>query len=109
MSSEAGQARTIVVSRGVVPASVALAAGLAAAGALIGSGFSRARTADRYVTVKGIAERDVRADTGLGPLRLVAADDDLTRANQQLAASIEKLGAVPGVERISEKETPLQG
>jgi hypothetical protein len=108
-STGEGAARAVVVSRGVAVASLALAAGLAAAGALIGSGFSRARTADRYVTVKGIAERDVRADTALWPLRLVAADDDLSRANQQLAASVEKLKAFLGASGISEKETSLQG
>jgi hypothetical protein len=85
-----------------------VAAGLTAGGALIGSGISRARSADRYVTVKGISEKEVRADTALWPLRLVAADDDLTRANQQLGASVEKLRAFLGQNGIAEGETSLQ-
>jgi hypothetical protein len=88
---------------------IALALGIAVAGALAGSGFARARQTDRYVTVKGISEREVRADTGLWPLRLVAADDDLSRANQQLAVSVEKLRAFLAANGISEKETSLQG
>jgi uncharacterized protein len=92
-----------------IAGAVALALGIAVAGALAGSGFARARQADRYVTVKGISEREVRADTGLWPLRLVAADDDLSRANQQLAGSVEKLRAFLAANGISEKETSLQG
>jgi hypothetical protein len=88
---------------------IALAAGVAVGGALAGSGFARARQGDRYVTVKGISEREVRADTALWPLRLVAADDDLTRANQQLAGSVEKLRAFLSGNGIAEKETSLQG
>ena len=88
---------------------LALAGGLAAGGALVGSGLARARAADRYVTVKGIAEREVRADTALWPLRLVAADDDLSRATQQLSASVEKLRAFLVQNGISEGETSIQG
>jgi hypothetical protein len=90
-----------------IAGAVALALGIAVAGALAGSGFARARQADRYVTVKGISEREVRADTGLWPLRLVAADDDLSRANQQLAGSVEKLRAFLAANGISDKETSL--
>lgn len=39
-----------------------LAIGVALGGALVGHGFSRAKSADRYVTVKGVTEREVRAD-----------------------------------------------
>ncbi len=85
-----------------------VSAGLAAGGALIGAGFSRARAGDRYVTVKGISEKEVRADTALWPLRLVTADDDLSRGNQQLGASVEKLRAFLGENGISENETSLQ-
>lgn len=78
-------------SSGAAAASaVVLAAGIAAGGALAGSALSRARLSDRSVTVKGISERDVRADAAIWPLRLVAADNDLTQANRQLAAAEEK-------------------
>jgi len=43
-------------------AAVLLAIGIALGGWLAGRGFVASRTADRFVTVKGVAERDVQAD-----------------------------------------------
>jgi len=43
-------------------AAVLVALGLAMAGWFIGHGFVRSRTVDRFVTVKGVSERDVQAD-----------------------------------------------
>jgi uncharacterized protein len=70
-----------------VPA-IVLALGIALAGLLVGQGFARGRAADRYVSVKGVAEREVKADLAIWPLRVVGADNDLTAANTKLAASI---------------------
>jgi uncharacterized protein len=70
-----------------VPA-IVLAVGIAVAGLLAGQGFARGRAADRYVSVKGVAEREVKADLAIWPLRVVGADNDLTAANTKLAASI---------------------
>ncbi len=70
----------------VLPAAF-IALGLVGAGALIGAGIPRLRTADRTVSVKGVAEREARADLAIWPLRLVATDDDLAAANAQLARS----------------------
>jgi hypothetical protein len=67
---------------------VIIAAGVALAGLLAGNGFARARAADRYVTVKGVSEREVRADLAIWPLHLVGADNDLTAANTKLSTSI---------------------
>ena len=61
-----------------------LAIGIALAGLLIGGGLSRVRESDRFVTVKGISEREVQADLAIWPLRIVAASDDLGAANAQL-------------------------
>ena len=59
---------------------VVLAIGLTLAGWFIGHGFVSGRTADRFVTVKGVAERDVVADLALWPLQIVAGADDLGSA-----------------------------
>ena len=67
---------------------VIMAVGVALAGLLAGNGFARARAADRYVTVKGVSEREVRADLAIWPLHLVGADNDLTAANTKLSTSI---------------------
>jgi hypothetical protein len=72
-------------------AALFIAAGLAAAGWLIGHGFVESRAGDRYVTVKGVSERDVRADLAIWPLRLSVAADDLAKAHAELQGSIEKI------------------
>jgi hypothetical protein len=70
---------------------VLIAAGFAVAGWFIGHGFAAGRSAERYVTVKGIAERDVQADVAIWPLRFNAADDDLGKAYQQLQQRLEAI------------------
>jgi hypothetical protein len=75
------------IDRATLPAAV-IALGLALGGLAVGSGFARARAADRYVTVKGVAEREVRANLAIWPLRVVGADNDLSAANKKVAANI---------------------
>ena len=65
-----------------------VAVGIAVGGALIGNGFARAKSADRYVTVKGVTEREVRADLAIWPMHVVAADNDLNLAHSKLVKSI---------------------
>jgi uncharacterized protein len=65
-----------------------LASGIAVAGFLGGNGFARARAADRFVIVKGVSEREVRADLAIWPLHLAGADNDLAAANAKLTKSI---------------------
>ena len=77
---------------GILPA-LLLAAGLAAGGWFTGHGFMKARTADRTVTVKGIAEREARADIAIWPLRISAASDDIGRAQAQLEHSLGEINA----------------
>ena len=71
--------------------SLILACGIALAGAFVGLGFVRGRARDRTVTVKGVAEREVRADLAIWPLRVVAVDDDLARAHAALQQSIGRI------------------
>ena len=66
---------------------VVLAAGIALGGALAGNGFARARLGDRSVEVKGTSEREARADLAIWPLPIVAADNDLAKANERLEGS----------------------
>lgn len=75
------------VSRSLLVPALVLAAGLVVGALLFGLGIGSARAGDRFVTVKGVAEREVRADLAIWPLRLVAADNDLARASATLRDS----------------------
>jgi hypothetical protein len=85
--------------------------GIGLAGWFVGDGFFRGRAADRFVTVKGISERDVKADTAFWPIRFVATDDNLARAqtkikdgHRQVLAFLQKCGIGPDAAEIQKLE-----
>ena len=88
--------------------SVVLAVGVALAGALIGHGFERGRAGDRFVTVKGISERQARADLAIWPLRVVAADNDLARANALLQSSLQRIRTFLARHELDSADAALQ-
>jgi hypothetical protein len=55
-----------------------LAVGAASAGWFVGEGFRLGRQEERWVSVKGIAEREAKADLVLWPLRFVTTGDELS-------------------------------
>ena len=65
-------------------AAIVLAAGVGLGGFFIGNGFARGRSADRYVEVKGLSEREVTANLALWPLRFAASDNDLSVAQAKI-------------------------
>jgi uncharacterized protein len=67
---------------------IVVAAGIALAGIFVGYGASKVRASDRYVTVKGVSEREVRADVAIWPINVTGADNDLAAAQAKLARSI---------------------
>jgi hypothetical protein len=82
-----------------VLSAVVLCVGLTLGGWFVGNGFARGRTSDRFVEVKGLAEREVIADLALWPLRYVATGDDLgvaqagiTRSTRQILAFLSRHG-----------------
>jgi hypothetical protein len=87
---------------------VVLAAGVALAGLLVGIGFARGREADRFVSVKGVSEREVQADLAIWPLRVVAADNDLAVANATLQSSVRKLREFLARNGIDSTQTSVQ-
>lgn len=58
-------------------AALLVAAGLAIGGWFIGDGFMHSRN-ERFVSVKGLAERDVKADIALWRIRFVQTGNDLS-------------------------------
>ncbi|MEO6386877.1 MAG: SIMPL domain-containing protein [Croceibacterium sp.] len=68
------QARTALASAGI------LAFGLVTGGYLLGDGLTRAHAADRSVTVRGLAERDVTADLATWTITFSNSAADLNSA-----------------------------
>ncbi|MFV3076491.1 SIMPL domain-containing protein [Niveispirillum fermenti] len=65
--------------------SLIVSVGIALGGYLAGSQLARMRLADRVVSVKGLAEREVRADLAIWPLRFVATGNDLGQVQAKSA------------------------
>jgi len=63
-----------------------LAIAIVLAGMAVGGGVQRFRLADRSVTVKGVAERPVRADIALWPMRVVASGMELGPTQDKIVA-----------------------
>jgi hypothetical protein len=75
-------------ARLMVPATL-LALGLAAGGLMAGRGFAEARLGDRFVTVKGVAEREVEADLAVWTLQFSAGGNDLAAVQRTIARNLE--------------------
>lgn len=96
-----------LAERPFVPALI-LAVGVAVGGALIGRGFERSHLNDRYVTVRGVSEREARADLAIWPLQIVAADNDLDRAHTRLQTSIATVRTFLSRNRLDTTSAELQ-
>lgn len=81
-----------------------LAIGIAAAGFAVSSGLERFRMADRSVTVKGLAEKDVEADFAVWTLGFRRAGNEFGAVQQALAADREKVLAFLKARGFSEAE-----
>ncbi len=82
----------------LIPTSI-LAIGLALGGWFVGHGFA-ARAPQRIVTVKGLAERDVRADLAVWPLSFAEAGNNLAEVQarvQRDTASVRAFLALHGL------------
>jgi uncharacterized protein len=78
------------VTAGAMVLGVLLALGLGVLGYQLADGLLRFKGTERVVTVKGLAEREVAADTAIWPIRFNAADDEL----EALYATLERQGAL---------------
>ena len=72
---------------------IALVIGMIGGGYMIGRGLFAARAADRYVTVKGLAEREVKANLAMWPIVFNATGNDLAGVQASLDASAKKIAA----------------
>ena len=88
---------------------IILGIGLALCGWFVGRGFSEGRSTDRYVEVKGLAEREVTADLALWPLRYVATGNDLGLAQAGITRSTRQVFAFLSRHGIDTSAVQLQG
>lgn len=72
------------VNRRWLASAAVLAVGLIAGGYLLGNGLVRAREADRSVTVRGLAEREVTADLATWTIAYSATAEDLAGAQSSV-------------------------
>jgi hypothetical protein len=91
-----------------VTTSVILATGIALAGALAGAGFKAGRTADRFVTVKGMSEREVEADLALWPLQIVTAHNDLASAQAEMDRRVARTLAFLSENDLTQDQVAIQ-
>jgi hypothetical protein len=94
-----------------VIAAVFVAAGLAAAGWTVSQGLERFRMADRTVTVKGLAEREVESDFVVWTLTFRRAGNVFGEVQQALAADRERVAEflrTAGIEDAEVEVRPLQ-
>jgi hypothetical protein len=85
-----------------------IAIGLALAGWFTGDALVRGRAAERFVTVKGVAEKEVQADLALWPMQFVVAEDDLARARTRIADSAKQVTAFLARNGIQGDQVQLQ-
>ncbi|OHY80568.1 SIMPL domain-containing protein [Marinobacter sp. AC-23] len=74
----------------------------------IGDGLTDLRTGDRYVTVKGVAEREVTADLALWPIRFVATGNSLGEAQEKANSSRDAIMAFLKLQAINDGAVELQ-
>jgi hypothetical protein len=77
---------------------VLLALGLSIGGYFVGYGLLKARSADRFVTVKGLSEREVPANLVLWPIVFTATADDLETLQRRIDDAASKIESFLGDE-----------
>lgn len=85
---------------GKIGAAAVLAVGIIGAGCLVAKGFDKIQAANRYVTVKGLAEREIPADLAIWPIRFQVSGATLADVQGQVEkhrGAIEKFLVDAGV------------
>jgi len=78
---------------GLAPLGLFLAVGLIGCGWLLGSAVRHFKDADRYVTVKGLAEREVAANLAIWPVVYSVTGNDLSELQARLESDGAKIEA----------------
>ena len=90
-------------------AAAVLGAGVGVGGWFVGAGFKEGRATARFVTVKGLSERQVAADYAIWPLRMLATGNDLTEVQAEIEASEATVRAFLGEQGFTAGEISVEG
>ncbi|RJX33732.1 MAG: SIMPL domain-containing protein [Oxalobacter sp.] len=74
-----------------IMAALALVIGLIGSASILGEAMRGPKKGERYVTVRGVAEKEVKADLAVWPIRIRVAGNDLTEANQSAERARKKV------------------
>ncbi len=88
----------------VLIAALILGIGILGSGYFIGRGFYTSKIADRFVTVKGLAEKDVVADLAIWNIKLTATGDNLTLLQESIEHNKQDLISFLKQQGVSEAE-----
>lgn len=75
----------------IAAAGLLVAIGLAVGGYFVGDGLFEARASDRFVTVRGLAEREVPADLVVWPITYAVTADDLANLQRRTEESASRI------------------
>ncbi len=70
---------------------IGICVGLVVAAVVLGRSLADIRKTERYVTVKGFAEREVKADLAVWPIQLEAAGTSIAEVSQILETTRAKV------------------
>ncbi len=91
-----------------IVAAAILGVGIALGGYFGGQGLVESRLGDRSVTVKGLSERDVKADLALWPIRFVATGNNVEGVQAQIAVSTKAVIKFLKSEGFSDDEISVE-
>jgi uncharacterized protein len=91
----------------IVPAAL-IALGIGGGGYLAGKSLVESRLGFRTVTVKGLAEREVKSDFGFWPVRFTASGDTLEIARARLEESQAKINNFLGAAGFKPEDIEVQ-
>lgn len=85
-----------------------LAFGIAAAGYLVSNGLIHLRGGERAVSVRGLSERDVKADLAIWPIQYTVTDNELAVAQAALESQGKKVEAFLKAQGLPADEVRVQ-
>ncbi len=92
----------------IIFSAILLAIGVSGAGWLAGQSLERSREPIRTVTVKGLAEQQVKADLGFWPIQFVAAGPTLDAARAELEQAEQAVRSFLGEQGFSAEDIQVQ-